>query len=320
MHKHVLQRAAAVAVAGLLTGCDTAPGQGQGLAAGLFGGTAPAEPGPALAPADLPTYGAGDAFRFDNGVTHHVEDAPAGGDAVAWGIGPAYAYTVPRDFTRPRLSWRWERDEENKTTSGGAELVSQTGSLWPLRVGNSADYVYRFTSRNESTGVEGDPYLIRYECRVPETERVEVPKGTFDTFRVVCDEHWRQRHWQTETWHYAPELEHVVRHEVRQWLGTSWRTLELVEAGPAPDHLPADQRARLAETVQAALEKNRSGETLGMAVGALRIEVTPTKTWKTDRGVYCRRYDQTLAARGRTSTQQGLACRTGDGLWTTPAA
>ncbi|WP_404379927.1 hypothetical protein [Caenispirillum salinarum] len=296
-------------IAIVLTGC---------AGTGLLDGGAPAEPGPPLPPAELPPYAEGDAFQFDNGVTHHVEGRRDG--LVAWGIGDSYDYLADPDFTRPRLSWRWAQEDKNTITSGDAELVSQTGSLWPLRVGNSADYVYRFVSRNETAGTVGDPYLIRYSCRVPNTARVEVPEGTYDTYRVVCDEYWRQRHWQTETWHYAPAVGHVVRHEVRQWLGTNWSTLELTAAGPAPAFLPADQRARLAEAVQAALESNRSGDPLAVDAGPLNIQVTPTTTWKTDAGVFCRRYEQTLTARGRTSIQQGMACRMGDGVWASPEA
>lgn len=296
------RRAPALAAVALLGGCVT-------------GGPAAIE-GPALPPAELPRYDVGDAFRFGDGTIHHV--IGVGPDVVEWGIGDTYTYAAPADFTRPRLRWRWVQDD--RTTRGTAELVRESGSLWPLEAGKEADYAYRFVSHDDATGRSAEPYTIDYRCGVAGTEAVTVPDGTYATYRVVCDHYWRQTHWQTETWNYAPAVGHVVRHDVKQWGGTEWRNNDLTEAGPAPAHLAPPAAAALAEAVQTALETQPSGDTTTATADDLRIAVTPTATWKTDAGVFCRSYGQTLTRHGRTSTQQGLACRSGDGVWRTPAA
>jgi len=42
---------------------------------------------------------------------------------------------------------------------------------------------------------------------------------------------------------------------------------------------------------------------------------TPTKTFKTEQGTYCREYQQTVTIDGKTQQAYGQACRQPDGTW-----
>lgn len=43
--------------------------------------------------------------------------------------------------------------------------------------------------------------------------------------------------------------------------------------------------------------------------------VTPTKTYQTSNGQYCREYSQTINVGGQSEQAYGTACRQGDGTW-----
>ena len=80
-----------------------------------------------------------------------------------------------------------------------------------------------------------------------------------------------------------------------------------------------DRADRLAmrRSTQTALEKNRTGaasEWLNPDSGNAGT-VTPTRTYRTEAGRYCREYRQTIAVGGRTEEGYGRACRQPDGSW-----
>lgn len=66
-----------------------------------------------------------------------------------------------------------------------------------------------------------------------------------------------------------------------------------------------------------ALENNLSGDPLvwNDKGGHLSITVTPVRTFKTDEGVYCREYRQSVNSKGRVNYNEGLACRNNSGEW-----
>jgi two-component system sensor histidine kinase QseC len=66
-----------------------------------------------------------------------------------------------------------------------------------------------------------------------------------------------------------------------------------------------------------ALENNLSGDPLvwNDKGGHLSITVTPVRTFKTDEGVYCREYRQSVNSKGRANYNEGLACRNNSGEW-----
>ncbi len=80
-----------------------------------------------------------------------------------------------------------------------------------------------------------------------------------------------------------------------------------------------DRADRLAmqQSTQDALEKNKSGtrSTWRNPDSGNRGTVTPTRTYRTDSGQYCREYQQTITVGGKTEQGYGRACRQPDGSW-----
>jgi len=83
---------------------------------------------------------------------------------------------------------------------GSQEVADVEGELFPLEVGK--------TMRMRVTG-SGTRFPEGWEvartCEVVAEERVTVPAGTYDMFKIVCRQGKR-----TYTWYYAPEIAHPV--------------------------------------------------------------------------------------------------------------
>ncbi|EKV30374.1 hypothetical protein C882_4333 [Caenispirillum salinarum AK4] len=101
-------------------------------------------------------------------------------------------------YFAPNLEWNDCGD--GAWASGTGEITGSSGSLWPLSVGKTASWDYVHTNSR------GDADRNTRRCEVEDTARVTVPAGTFDTFKVVCNDRWR-----TRTFYYAPEVNNVVR-------------------------------------------------------------------------------------------------------------
>jgi hypothetical protein len=80
------------------------------------------------------------------------------------------------------------------------------------------------------------------DCETTSYEKVTVPAGTFDAFKVVCKGEWQQvvdgRGWGRfdETLWYSPAVTRNVRYETRSYSGgliADWYMGELVEYVPA---------------------------------------------------------------------------------------
>lgn len=70
-------------------------------------------------------------------------------------------------------------------------------------------------------------------------------------------------------------------------------------------------------TAQSALEKAPTGTTSTWSNpdSGHSGTVTPTRTYETAAGQYCREYQQTVTVDGRTQSAYGTACRQPDGTW-----
>ncbi len=69
---------------------------------------------------------------------------------------------------------------------------------------------------------------------------------------------------------------------------------------------------------QTALEKRKSGEAENWqsATTEMRGSVTPTRTWKTEAGIFCREFEERLGSLPDSmELTTASACRGGDGLW-----
>ncbi|HEX9648332.1 MAG TPA: RT0821/Lpp0805 family surface protein [Alphaproteobacteria bacterium] len=78
----------------------------------------------------------------------------------------------------------------------------------------------------------------------------------------------------------------------------------------------ADQ-AYAAQTYQSTLESVPTGQTQSWANpdSGNQGTYTPTRTYQTESGQYCREFQQTITVGGEVQSGYGTACRQGDGTW-----
>ena len=76
-------------------------------------------------------------------------------------------------------------------------------------------------------------------------------------------------------------------------------------------------KAAMKQSSQYALEATKTGHTSNWSNpdSGNTGTVTPTKTYQTAQGEYCREYQQTVTVAGKTQEAYGTACRQPDGSW-----
>jgi len=76
-------------------------------------------------------------------------------------------------------------------------------------------------------------------------------------------------------------------------------------------------KAAMKQSSQYALEATKTGHTSNWSNpdSGNSGTVTPTKTYQTAQGEYCREYQQTVTVAGKTQEAYGTACRQPDGTW-----
>ena len=76
-------------------------------------------------------------------------------------------------------------------------------------------------------------------------------------------------------------------------------------------------KAAMKQSSQYALEATKTGHTSNWSNpdSGNSGTVTPTKTYQTAQGEYCREYQQTVTVAGKTQEAYGTACRQPDGSW-----
>ena len=87
--------------------------------------------------------------------------------------------------------------------------------------------------------------------------------------------------------------------------------------GEVGKSLDRADRLAMQKSTQTALEKNKAGSqsTWRNPDSGNEGTVTPTRTYRTEAGQYCREYQQTITVGGKTETGYGRACRQPDGSW-----
>lgn len=78
----------------------------------------------------------------------------------------------------------------------------------------------------------------------------------------------------------------------------------------------ADERLA-GQTAQGAFESSKTGQTSSWRNpdSGHSGTITPTKTYQTSSGQYCREFQQTVVIGGKTERAYGTACRQPDGSW-----
>jgi hypothetical protein len=158
-------------------------------------------------PAVLKT-GATFVFRKGDGEEVTSRVVAVDGDDVIWQADNGWTWSV-KTFYWPVE--RWQNDSQN--AAGSQEVSGDPDALLPLTVGERAAYRYQGRSRDAQSGWSGQG-----RCDVEAAERVTVPAGTFDTYKVVCVQgEDPSKPFRTRTWWYAPAVGYYVamRHQTR---------------------------------------------------------------------------------------------------------
>ncbi len=159
------------------------------------------QPAAVLAPAPGPELRPGAAFVFRHGNGGEVSSRVIGvdGEEVTWQADNGWTWTG-KAFFWPVLSW------QRAGASGSQQVSGDPGALFPLAVGERAAYRYTGRSSEEPAGWSGAG-----RCSVAAVERVTVPAGTFDTFKIVCEQgEDLSDPYRVRTWWYAPAVGHHV--------------------------------------------------------------------------------------------------------------
>lgn len=190
---------------GLLAACNTT---GSTDSAGASAsGAAPAASAPTLPPEEAPTrttgWSAQYAQRGGDLMTVTLQEITP--EAALYATSDGCSYRTPTSEPEFAPTLEWTNCGDGAWSTGKGSISRSEGSLWPLAVGNTASW--RYTTTNSRGETDAQNYR---NCTVETTEQVAVPAGTFDAFKVVCDERRRLR-----TFWYAPEVDAVVRSMVR---------------------------------------------------------------------------------------------------------
>jgi hypothetical protein len=165
---------------------------------------------PPLAPASAPKDNVGDTYVFSDGFVHQV--LAVRGDQVTWALGPAGILARrSQDFFTPPQQW------EHEGIQYSFEETHRDGDIWPLKEGRKLIVSGRLTVDQPSGKQSFDQ---TWTCTVPQSERVQLATGRFDTFVVDCSRTSDTgAHWQRRRFNYAPSLGHAVRtiEEMRAW-------------------------------------------------------------------------------------------------------
>jgi RNA polymerase sigma factor (sigma-70 family) len=95
--------------------------------------------GPKLNSAPLPSYRDGTTFVYSDGKWEYVMDASP--ETVTWKDYRNYISSGPRDFTRRRTKWQTKNRRGTRHYGPRNDLIVKSEiTVWPLRVGNRADY------------------------------------------------------------------------------------------------------------------------------------------------------------------------------------
>ena len=280
-------------------------------------------PGPELGPAPFPSYTKGATFVYSDGRWETVTATSSG--VVTWSDYRGLVSSGSPDFTYRPTKWQTQTRSVTRQFGLRADLLAKsTATLWPLRVGNKADYAETGTWL-EKDGTESS-YRTEWSCAVDGTERVAVMAGDFDTFKIVCKRYYISRNKnrsnirEAKTWYYAPEVGHYVLTTSKYYSEKKPRRKELLAVLPPLNGISVRARRQMERSFQQALEHRKSGQSVRWSSAKLRasLETMPTKTFKAPDGSYSRRYVQKLTLSDGQRTYYGMAVRGSDGVWTIP--
>lgn len=146
---------------------------------------------------------------LDKGNKTTMTLVKAKGDRRSFQSTTGCSWTESVNFLAPTLEW------ENCDGNSGSQTIGETsGEIWPLQVGRTQ--AWSLTGKNGT----GDTWQTTQTCEVESAERITVPAGSFDAYKVVCRDTWNVR-----TWYYAPALKETVfytRMHKKRGLESKW--------------------------------------------------------------------------------------------------
>ncbi len=203
----------------LLSGCSSVGSIGDSL-----GGSTPED---RLAPAPAPIYAAGDTFVYtENGQPTREQVVSVAPDRVVWTNDSGLIWTKDAALVTPQLRW----SSHPELGRGQQTIIGSPEQLFPLQEGNVIAYSVRGSAENAPAGWQEE-----HRCAVTGQEDVQVPAGTYTTFRIDC-----QRKDFLDSYFYSPVVQNYVL-RVRDF-GTGQSRKELLSVTLANDRtreLPA---------------------------------------------------------------------------------
>ena len=261
----------------------------------------------------LPVLRQGTTFIYSDGTWEKVI-------ATAPGL-----ITHTLDFTRRSINFQ-NRTRQGTRTFGPRKniFVRHSESIWPLKIGNKASYTESGTWIDKRDNSK-HTYRTHWSCKVSSIERIVVPAGEFDTWKIVCSRYnssssARSRPREIKTWYYAPQIGHFVLRESRYFYNKPSRRQELLAVLPPKESLPTKARREIDRNFQNAMEHKLSGDPALWSIASIAASgsTTPYGTFKLDDGTFCRRYIQGLHFKGDEQDYYGMACREPGGKWIVP--
>ena len=274
----------------------------------LFGCASQSAIGPQLPAAELPTLSAGTSYSFDDGRTERIVEASSG--LARWRGTDDFTFTTSNNVLLPRTAWH------DGQLRGERTMAVAPAALFPLSRGNSVSFAAQRHITDNRTGAMTE-LAEAWQCRVDDTERVAIPIGTFDTFRVVCSLNTGTEAQATlRTFYYAPAIDYYVR-RVDRTGSDQVQTITLTQYWTSEPRLPMQAERMRTSTRQSALETHRSGEKTTWRDEASGISgvVQPVGTERSARHGWCRLYEESIEANQHRYHFEHIACRARSGAW-----
>jgi len=275
-------------------------------------------------PEPLPAYRQGTTYVYADGTWETVNAVAP--NIVTWKDHRGYTSNGTPDFTRRHIYYKTRTRQGTRTFGAREDLIIRSKEvLWPLKIGNRASYTETGTWIDKRDGSEHF-YRSRWSCEVKGIERVTVPAGEFNTWKIACTRYnvsgqgVQSRAKEIKTWYYAPEIGHYVLVTRDYLYDKPSRRKELLAVLPPKKALPARARKKMERSFQEAMEHKLSGRAASWSIAGAAASggTTPYGTFELEDGTFCRRYVQDLKLSGKQQTYYGLACRDSGGRWGIP--
>lgn len=278
-----------------------------------------------LAPAKLPEYTAGITYVYSDGTWERVAEAHP--SYVVWENHRGERSLASTDFTYRSAKWERNGLKGYRTFAPTEFLYTQSNaSIWPLTTGNRTHYDEK--SKWGVPGIYQNHSNATWKCSVEGTEQINVPAGSFDTWKISCSRYSKNQLtsrltlWENKTFHYAPAIGHWVVLDQTFKNSKARIRKELVAVLPSLSGLGVDSKSSIGikEHFQQTLGNLPNGQMDRWtdSAGKISFSMTPIATYRLADGTPCRQYEQRLDLISHSKSYYGIACRGETGLWAVP--